>query len=65
MCSCYIQQNADHFAPFIGLFDVPAAELNKKIKDYCIREVEPLEKEVEQLEVCALKTHTHTHTLMI
>ena len=51
MCSCYIQQNAEHFAPFIGLFDVSPAEMKKKIKEYCVREVEPLEKEVEQLEV--------------
>jgi len=47
ICSCYLQVEEEHFAPFLmgeGL----------SVKDYVQREVEPLDKEVEQLQIIAL-----------
>lgn len=55
LCSCHIQTHAETYAPFLGLDeDGGAKAVRERVKEYCLREVEPLEKEVEELEVTAL-----------
>jgi ubiquitin thioesterase protein OTUB1 len=51
LCSCHIQTRSLQYAPFLGI-DVegegPRGEraVRAKVREYCLREVEPLEKEV-------------------
>jgi len=54
LCSCHIQTNPEHFAPFLGLDEGSPESVRKALKQYCTKEVEPLEKEVEELEIIAL-----------
>mmetsp|Transcript_11099 Transcript_11099/g.27221 ORF Transcript_11099/g.27221 Transcript_11099/m.27221 type:complete len:327 (-) Transcript_11099:12-992(-) len=52
--SCHLQQNAERFAPFMGIFESSPEETLREVRAYCQREVEPLEREVEQIEIIAL-----------
>mmetsp|Transcript_43561 Transcript_43561/g.68197 ORF Transcript_43561/g.68197 Transcript_43561/m.68197 type:complete len:129 (-) Transcript_43561:69-455(-) len=54
VCSCYIRQHPDDFAPFLGIEAGPQGTVDEQLKDYCLREVEPLEREVDQEQVIAL-----------
>mmetsp|Transcript_37246 Transcript_37246/g.117230 ORF Transcript_37246/g.117230 Transcript_37246/m.117230 type:complete len:107 (+) Transcript_37246:650-970(+) len=65
VCSCYIQQHPQHFAPFLGIdtsdTDAMKREVSlllsyssldvSQVRDFCLREVEPLEREVDQVQV--------------
>ena len=47
MTAAYLRQNADMFFPFLeGYMDMP---------DFCQREVEPMDKESEQMQIMALQ----------
>lgn len=51
LCSCHIQTRSLQYAPFLGI-DVEGEgargerAVRAKVREYCLREVEPLEKEV-------------------
>jgi len=47
ICSCYLQQQEEMFAPFLAADGLT-------VKDFATREVEPLDKEVEQIQMMAL-----------
>jgi len=53
VASCHIQTHSQHFAPFLGL-EGGEDKVRASLKEYCAKEVEPLEKEVEEMEVMAL-----------
>lgn len=56
VCSCYIQQHPELFAPFVGIDSENPIVVAQELKDYCLREVEPLEREVEQVQIIALSS---------
>lgn len=56
VCSCYIQQHPDHFAAFVGIDSQDPVVVSRELRNYCLREVEPLEREVEQVQVIALSS---------
>lgn len=41
VCSCYIQQHPQLFAPFVGIYSEDPAVVQRQLKDYCLREVGP------------------------
>ena len=47
ICSCYLQQQQEMFAPFLAADGLTVSE-------FVHREVEPLDKEVEQIQIMAL-----------
>ena len=51
VCSCYIQQHPELFAPFVGIYSDDPIVVAKELRSFCLREVEPLEREVEQVQV--------------
>ena len=51
VCSCYIQQHPELFAPFVGIYSDDPVVVAKELRSFCLREVEPLEREVEQVQV--------------
>jgi len=48
LCACSMRQNSDRFFPFVD------DGLSRDMKAYCEREVEPMGKEVEQVQIMAL-----------
>ncbi|EKX32976.1 hypothetical protein GUITHDRAFT_120854 [Guillardia theta CCMP2712] len=54
VCSCYIQQHPQHFAPFLGIDTSDTDAMKREVRDFCLREVEPLEREVDQVQIIAL-----------
>ena len=54
VCSCYIQQHPEHFAAFVGIDSQEPVVVAQDLRNYCLREVEPLEREVEQVQIIAL-----------
>ena len=54
VCSCYIQQHPEHFAAFVGIDSQEPVVVAQELRNYCLREVEPLEREVEQVQIIAL-----------
>lgn len=48
LCACSMRRNSDRFFPFID------DGLSRDMKAYCEREVEPMGKEVEQVQIIAL-----------
>ena len=39
VCSCYIQQHPDLFAPFVGIHSQDPMVVARELKNYCLREV--------------------------
>ena len=39
VCSCFIQQHPERFAPFVGIYSDDAVTVQRQLKDYCLREV--------------------------
>jgi len=42
VCSCYIQQHPDLFAPFVGIDSQDPMVVARELKNYCLREVKSL-----------------------